>query len=60
MSSYPKWLYHRDYPPFIVETASEHDAAREDGWVESPADLPSDVGDASAPKKKTRAKGSVS
>lgn len=36
-ASYPKWLYHADHAPIIVQSEEEHKGLG-DGWVESPAD----------------------
>jgi hypothetical protein len=34
--SYPKWLYHREEDPKVVNDPDEHDALGA-GWEESPA-----------------------
>lgn len=38
MSAYPKWLYHKMYPPALVENGTEAEALGE-GWAESPAEF---------------------
>jgi hypothetical protein len=35
---YPKWIYHKDYAPKIVNSPEEF-AASGSGWKESPAEL---------------------
>lgn len=37
MSSFPKWLYHPNKPPVVVEDEAAQKALGA-GWVESPAD----------------------
>lgn len=36
--SYPKWLYHREESPQVVNDPDEHEALGA-GWEESPADF---------------------
>jgi hypothetical protein len=39
--SYPKWLYHADCEPLLVQSHEQH-VALGNGWCESPAEIVKD------------------